>query len=455
MITMKFGGTSVQDAAAITKVVSIVKKALTRQPVVVISAIAQATNSLERIGRAARDGNAALAHQETDALLRRHIAIVNSLIVDHGTKEALVESIAGAGVVLNTLSSGVEKLEELTPRTMDAYYAFGELLSSKIVAAALAEGGVPSTWVDTKDFLVTDEMFTHARPLMDIIPPLLDAVVQPILREGRVPVTQGFLGVTTSGRRTTMGRESSDYTGSLIGSILGAEAIEIWTDVAGVLSADPRVVDSPFRVEALSFSEAYELTLFGAKVIHPGTMLPAEAEGIPIDIRKSGDPDLPGTRVSSASHTGPAEVRSITFRPDVSLITFSPRVRQGQYMFWEHIIGVLTAKRMDALLMNTMEDQMTIVLPSTEACEDVIETVKDFCSAEYRTGISLVCAVGENITTAPGMPARFLGAIGQRPVYLFSHGASKNSLVAAIDSSGAEDVVRNLHAEYFGRATSR
>jgi aspartate kinase len=454
MITMKFGGTSVQDADAINRVVAIVKKSLSRQPVVIVSAIAQATNTLEKIGCAARDGNAAAAREETEGLLRRHISIVNRLIADTSTKEALVGFIAGAGASLNTLTSGVEKLGELTPRTMDAYYSFGELLSSRIVSAALNDGGVPSTWVDTQEFMVTDDNFTRARPLMEIMAPRLAGVMEPILRDGRVPVTQGFIGISTAGRRTTMGRESSDYTGSLIGSVLGADSIEIWTDVPGVLSADPRVVDSPSRVEALSFSEAYELTLFGAKVLHPGTMLPAEAKGIPIDIRSSADPDRPGTRVSSAKHPGTAEVRSITFHPDVTLMTLSPRVRRGQYIFWEHIFGVLTAKRVETLLTNTMEDRIAMVLRTKEAPE-IIDTLKDLCSAECRSGIALVCAVGENIATAPRIPARFLSAIGDRPVYFFSHGASRNSLVALIDSPGTADVVRSLHAEFFGRATPR
>ncbi|HLA99999.1 MAG TPA: aspartate kinase [Bacteroidota bacterium] len=455
MITMKFGGTSVQDADAISNVVTIVRKALPRRPVVIISAIAQATNTLEKIGKAACEGNGTLAHDEIEALLRRHVSIVNRLITDQASKKALVEDIAGAGVSLNRLTSGVEKLRELTPRTMDAFYAFGELLSSKIVAAALADAGIPSAWLDTKDFMVTDDNFTCARPLMDIMAPRLEAAVSSVLGEGHVPVTQGFIGVTTAGHRTTMGRESSDFTGSLIGSVLGAESIEIWTDVAGVLSADPRVVESPSRVGSMSFSEAYELTYFGAKVLHPGTMLPAEAKDIPIDILKSGDPSMPGTRVSAAGHAGAAVVRSITYRQDVAVLTLTPRRREGQYIFWEHVFGVLTGKRAETLLMNAMEYQLALVLRSAEACGEIMDTLKDLCVADLRTGKSLVCAVGENIVAAPGIPARFLAAVGQRPVYFYSHGASKNSLVAAIDSPGTEDVVRSLHAEFFGRAASR
>ncbi len=455
MITMKFGGTSVQDADAITRVVGIVKESLPRQPVVVISAIAQATNTLEKIGVAARDGNAALARGATDELLRRHVSVMNNIIRDAAAKKTLAEYIAAAGVSINNLSSGVEKLGELTPRTMDAFYSFGELLSSRIVAAALAEQGVPSTWVDTKDFMVTDDNFTRARPVMEILGPRLEKVMRPVISGGRVPVTQGFIGVTVSGVRTTMGRESSDYSGSVIAAALGAEAIEIWTDVAGVLTADPRVVESPIRVESLSFTEAYELTYFGAKVLHPGTMIPAEVKGIPIDIRKSGDPGMPGTRVSSATHAGPARVRSITYLADVTVLTLTPRLRQDRNPFREQISAVLTAKGGETLIMSATESRTALVLRSGRECGEISESLKGLCSAEVRSGVSLVCAVGENITAAPRLPARFLGAIGERPVYFYSNGPSGNSLIAAIDSAGTEEVVRSLHLEFFGRASSR
>jgi len=455
MITMKFGGTSVQDAAAIASVVSIVKDALPRRPVVVVSAISQATNTLETIGRAARDGQGAAARAETEALLRRHITVINRLELDAAAKKELAGFVAEAGVSLNTLVSGVEKLGELTPRTMDSFYAFGEILSSRIVAAAIGAAGVPAVWVDTIGFLVTDDNFGRARPLMEQLTPRLESLLRPMITEGRVPVTQGFIGVTTTGKRTTMGRESSDFTGSLIGSALGAEVIQIWTDVAGVLSADPRIVADPVRVGTLSFAEAHELTYFGAKVLHPDTMHPARAKGVPIEILKTTDPSLPGTRISAGAGAGGGKVRSVTSRRDVSVLTLTPRRREGQYIFWEHIFSVLTAKRAETLLMNAMEYRIALVLNSAEACEDIVETLKDHCDAEHLPGKALVCAVGQGIALVPGIPARFLSAVGERPVYLFSHGASGNSLVAVIDTPAAEEAVRSVHAEFFDRAASR
>ncbi len=453
MITMKFGGTSVQDAEAITNVTSIVRSALPRQPVVVISAIAQATNTLETIGRLAREGDAAAAKEEIDALLRRHITIVNRLLRNEGLKGELAGHIARAGVTLHTLASGVEKLRELTPRTMDAICSFGELLSSRIVAAALRDAGIDARWLDAREFLITDDSFNRARPIMHLVEERLAKLVPPLLKAGAVPVTQGFIGATAGGLTTTMGRESSDYTGSLIGSALGAEAIEIWTDVTGVLTADPRLVERPRQVRQLTFAEAYELTYFGAKVLHPGTMHPAEARQIPIDIMNSREPSAPGTRISMAAPAVPAAgahgVKSVTYRKDVSVITLDPVKRHGQYIFWEHIYGVLTERRAEALLVNTAEYRMAAVVRSADATEEIRESLKEVCRVEVRSGKALLCAVGENIGAGRGVPERFLRAIGNLTVHFLSLGASPHSLAAVIDAGGIDEAVRRTHAEFF------
>jgi aspartate kinase len=455
MITMKFGGTSVQDADAIANVVGIVRTSLPKSPVVVISAIAQATNTLEKIGRTAGEGNGAAAREEIDNLLRRHITIVNRLIRKEDLKKDLAGYIAQAGVSLHNLAAGVEKLRELTPRTMDAFCSFGELLSSRIVAAALLDAGIQAQWLDTKDFMVTDDQFNRARPVMHLVAERLMTIVPPLLKEGKVPVTQGFIGVTPAGLRTTMGRESSDYTGALIGSALGAETIEIWTDVTGVLTADPRIVEKPRRVGHLTFAEAYELTYFGAKVLHPATMHPAEARQIPIHIMNSRDPSLEGTRISTVTPAGSPAVKSVTYRNDVSVLTLAPVQRHGQYIFWEHIYGVLTERRAEALLVNTAEYRMAAVLRSAEVAGDIGEALKDVCHIDVRTGKALLCAVGENVAARPGVPERFLRSIGDRPVYFLSLGASPNSLAAVVDSEGIEETVRRAHAEFFGDDASR
>ncbi len=421
MITMKFGGTSVQDAEAMAGVIAVIRTSLPKKPVVVISAIAQATNTLEKIGRSAGEGNGAAAREEIDTLLRRHITIVNRLIRKEILKKDLAEYIAQVGVSLHNLASGVEKLRELTPRTMDAFYSFGELLSSKIVAAALVDAGIPSHWLDTKEFLVTDDNFNRARPIMHLVGERLAKIVPPLLEAGKVPVTQGFIGATASGHRTTMGRESSDYTGALIGSALGADAIEIWTDVTGVLTADPRVVENATQVKHLTFAEAYELTYFGAKVLHPATMHPAEAKQIPIDIMNSREPSLEGTRVSTATPSGVPAVKSVTYRKDVSVLTLSPINRHGQYIFWEHIYGVLTERRTEALLVNTAEYRMALVLRTADASEDLREALQDVCHAEIRTGKALLCAVGDKIGYNPRGPGKVPPG-DRRATGLFSFG---------------------------------
>jgi aspartate kinase len=396
-----------------------------------------------------------VSKEEIDALLRRHITIVNRLIKRDDLKQQLAEYVAQAGVALHNLATGVDKLRELTPRTMDSFYSFGELLSSRIVASALVDSGIPAQWIDARDFMVTDDNYGRARPVMHLVDERLAKIVLPLLDAGKVPVTQGFIGVTAAGHRTTMGRESSDYTGSLIGSALGAEAIEIWTDVTGVLTADPRVVEAPRQVKNLTFAEAYELTYFGAKVLHPSTMHPAEAKQIPIDILNSKDPLAGGTRVSIAAPGGSPEVKSVTYRKDVAVLTLTPLHRHGQYIFWEHVFGVLTERRAEALLMNTAEYRMAVVMKTADAVDDVREALKDVCRAEIRPAKALLCAVGENIAQIKGLPERFLRSIGDQPVHFLSLGASPNSLAAVIDADGIEETVKAAHKEFFGDAETR
>ena len=224
----------------------------------------------------------------------------------------------------------------------DVFYCYGELLSSHIVAAVLQEQGIKAEWVDTKDFMVTDENYNAAMPMMDLVEERLRAIVQPLAEQGRVPVTQGFIGITRSNHRTTMGRESSDYSAAIIGAALHVDDIQIWTDVDGILTADPRVVASPKKVKVLSFEEAFELSFFGAKVLHPNTMLPAVEKNIPIHIYNSLRPHLSGTLVASHAASKETVVKSVAFKRDVAMLNVAPRKRFSQYIFWEHIYSILT-----------------------------------------------------------------------------------------------------------------
>jgi aspartate kinase len=281
MIVMKFGGTSVQDAKAIERAADIVKGRLAQKPVVVVSAMSKVTDQLLAMARAAGNGDRKNALSLSRALRERHYNTAGELL---GT--ALFTEFHGdLGVyfeALDELLRGIAAVGELTPRTTDHVAAFGEILSSRIVSAAFSAQGLPSTMVDSRECVVTDAEHMRAAPLMEETNQRLKSKVQPVLDKGRVPVMGGFIGATKAGITTTIGRGGSDYSAAIVGAGLGAERIEIWTDVDGMMTTDPNTCPEARRIKVISFDEAAELAYFGAKVLHPATVLPAIQRNIPV-----------------------------------------------------------------------------------------------------------------------------------------------------------------------------
>lgn len=450
MIVMKFGGTSTQDAAAMVNVAHIVKAHLGDKPVVVISAIAQATNALEKTGKLASEGKPGEARDTLLKLFDRHYAIADELIKDkqHHTevRKFLASSLAG----LEELVHGVAILHELTPRTLDAFYCYGELMSSRIVAAVLQGHGMKSQWLDTKDFMITDENHNGAAPQMEIVERQLKELALPLLDNGVVPVTQGFIGMTPSGRRTTMGRESSDYSASIIGAALNAQDVQIWTDVDGILTADPRVVSSPKKIRTLSFEEAFELSYFGAKVLHPDTMLPAIEKNIPIHVFNSKRPHLSGTLVTSNSHAdNHAVVKSVAYKRNVTIFTMTPRKRFSQFIFWEHIYSIFTKHRVAASLTVTSEYNVSIVLDGQKPAPGIIHDLEDIGFVRVFENKGILSIVGSNIQGTPHIIEKIFQSISDFGISMVSFGASKSSVSIIIDDEHILDAVRRIHRDFF------
>jgi len=449
MIIMKFGGTSTQDAAAMANVVRIVKSRLGERPFVVISAIAQATNMLEKTGHLAAEGNRGEARTVLLKLFDRHYKIIDELIKDKNRHRELRGIISSSLNELEELIKGVAILRELTPRAMDAFCTYGEILSSRIVTSALEESGVKSAWLDTKEFMITDDNFTRAAPAMDLIGKSLTALTEPILRHEKVPVTQGFIGVTQSGCRTTMGRESSDYSASIIGSVLNASDIQIWTDVDGVLTADPAVVAAPRKIKVLSFEEAYELSYFGAKVLHPGTMLPALKKNIPIHIYNSRRPELSGTLVTKAADPGGTLVKSIAYKRNAVVLNVIPRKRFSPYLLWEHVYSVLTKHDIVALMTATSEHSCSVVIEANVHLASLVQEIAEMGAVTVFEGKGIVSIVGSNIRNASGLLDRIFRPISDLGITMISFGASNSSLNLVLDDAVLPQAVRSIHAEFF------
>ncbi|HEY6191390.1 MAG TPA: aspartate kinase [Bacteroidota bacterium] len=449
MIVMKFGGTSTQDAEAVGNVVRIVRDHLDKKPLVVISAIARATNMLEQAGRFAADGKPGESRDALLKLFERHYDMTDALIKDRQRHHALRAIIGASLKELEELLKGVVILRELTPRALDTIYSYGELLSSRIVAVALEESGIPSQWIDTKEFMVTDDRHNAASPVMEILMARLPEIVSPLTGQGIVPVTQGYIGVTRSGHRTTMGRESSDYSASVMGAALAAEDVQIWTDVDGILTADPRVVPAPRKVRALSFEEAFDLSYFGAKVLHPKTVLPALERNIPIHVYNSRRANLAGTLITKKNPSDAPSVKSIAFKRDMTLLTVTPKNRYGAYIFWGHVHNVLTEAGAIAYLTASSDYGLSVVLDSNCDLTVISQGLKEIGSLDLHGGKGIVCLVGTNISAVPKLVERVFGSVSEYPVSMISFGASRSNLCFVIDDDAIPDAVVSLHSEFF------
>lgn len=452
MIVMKFGGTSNKDAAAIGNVIRIVIAHLPQRPVVVISAIAKATNELEQAARTAATGDAEGAVQMLGSLFARHDGILEDLLHDRNRIATLREPFAAWFGELRQLVQGVAILRELTPRTMDAFCSYGERLSSRIVAAGLEEAGVKSAWIDAREFMITDDNFGRARPLMDAVTERLESVARPMIDRGQVPVTQGFIGVTRTGVYTTMGRESSDYSASIIGAAMNAERVQIWTDVDGILTADPRMVGDVRKVKRMSFEEAFELSYFGAKVLHPSTMLPLLEKNIPVEIRNSRTTGGTGTLVDLplAHASGDPLVKSIAFKPDVTVISVSPRKRLGQYLFWEGVFSVLHRWGISAGNVSTSEYTIAFTHDGGGDIDSLARQLEEHGNVTVMRGKGSVCIVGNSLRGCPGLLTRVFNALSGTAISMVAYGASGLNVTVVMDGNQVPDALSRLHKEFFG-----
>jgi len=454
MIIMKFGGTSNRDAAAMSNVLRIITHHLQERPVVVISAIASATNELEEAARTAAAGDEPHACAIIDRLCDRHSAILNDLVHDERRAGGLAPAFAAYRAELLRLVHGVSILRELTPRTMDAFCSYGERYSSRLVAAGLQEKGVDAVWVDAADFMLTDGNFGRAIPLMESVRANLARVVVPLLERSQVPVTQGFIGVTADGAYTTMGRESSDYSASIIGAALDADRVQIWTDVDGLLTADPRKVADVRKVRRMSFDEAFELSYFGAKVLHPRTMLPLLEKNIPVEVRNSRREEGTGTLVArEVARSGDApSVKSIAYADDVTVVCIAPRHRSNQYHFWEGIFGVLASSGIDVRSVATSEFRIAFTVTGQFDCDGVARRLNEFGDVEIFPGQASLCIVGSGLRQSPDLAGRVFGALAGTGTSLIAYGASGFSMTVVVPRSQLERSLARLHAEFFGDA---
>ncbi|MBI5838153.1 MAG: lysine-sensitive aspartokinase 3 [Candidatus Eisenbacteria bacterium] len=451
MIVMKFGGTSVRNARAMSAVAEIVAAARPRKPLVVVSAVSGATDILLKAAFAAGEGQGKDAGAAVAALHERHVGIADD-IAPAGEAPALRAAIEREIEELALLLRSVSTLGELTPRSLDAAAAFGERLSSHLVAAAMRKRGLPAERVDSRSFVVTDEAFTSAAPDTDATRTRCRTMLLPLLDAGTVPVAQGFIGATPAGVTTTLGRGGSDYSAALLGAALDAETIQIWTDVDGLMTTDPRVVPGARRIRVASFDEAAELAYFGAKVLHPATVLPAVESGIPVEIRNTLNPACEGTRIVPVAPPSRSPVKSIAFKRGVTLVNVTSTRMLMAFGFLRALFEVFDRHRTSVDVVTTSEVSVSVTLDRTERLDEIRRDLGAFGQVSVESAQAIVCVVGANLKSTPGVVARIFGALGPAELRMISQGASEINLTFVIEEREVDGVVRRLHEEFFGDA---
>lgn len=446
---MKFGGTSVEDAAAFRRVATIVADRRAKRPLVIVSAISGFTDALlnsVELCFSKTPGNAAESVQPQFA---RHLAIAQELLAPAPAREFAKKVESARTEVAATLQL-LSADHGQRPQLQDAVLSVGEQLSSALLAATLCELGVDAVAVDPRHCVVTNDDYGCATPLMNATATNTRANIDPLLAQSVVPVLGGFIGATVAGTTTTLGRGGSDYTAAIIGAVLAAAEIEIWTDVSGVLTADPRVVPHATAIPRLSYDEAAELAYFGAKVLHPKTMQPAVEGEIPLRICNSRAPADPGTLVGTEIETAVQTVKAIAHKTGITTLQVTSARMLGAYGFLRAIFEVFDRYRTVVDVVTTSEVSVSLSLDDTNSLPAIVSELETLGTVSVETARAMICVVGAGLRGTPGIAARVFNTISDINVMLISQGSSSINLTFVIEESRIEEAVNRLHETFFG-----
>jgi aspartate kinase len=453
-VIMKFGGTSVADAEAMNRVISIVRRQWAdnpgdRPPVVVVSAMSKVTDRLVEAARLANDRQGEAAAQIIDDLLARHLGVASTLVQGDAVKALHAQLTAD----FNALAADVRRWAdegEVTPAAADQVQAMGELASSRIVAAAFRQQGVDAAWIDSRQVLVTDAEHSAAIPDMDATTERSRTIIGARTAAGQVPVLGGFIGATASGVTTTLGRGGSDYSAAIFGACLDVDEIQIWTDVDGMLTADPRVVANPVLVPELSFAEASELAYFGAKVLHPSTILPAVAKNIPVRILNSRRPEVKGTMITASGRSDGGTLTALACKRGVTVIDITSTRMLMAFGFLRRLFEVFERFKTPVDVVTTSEVSVSVTVDNTRRLDDIISNLRNFAEVSTEREMAIVCIVGENLRSDPTLFARAVTSLEKVPLRLVSQAASRRNITFVLRDADVVQAMNLLHEQFFG-----
>jgi aspartate kinase len=466
MFVLKFGGTSVADRPAIERLIEIVRatrqaalpnvlagaQADPRGPVVVVSALGGATDRLLGLAAQAGAGDADGARDHVLQLLERHLEVA-SVIADPVLRAQVEEALSHDFGALARIVSALAVLKEVSPRWLDAIAATGELASSRIVAAALESRGLPAAWVDARTVMVTTDEHTAAPPLMEETRVRMTAELIPVLAVGRVPVLGGFVGATAEGVTTTLGRGGSDYSAAIVGACLGASEIQIWTDVDGMLTADPRLVPDARVVPQLSFDEASELAYFGAKVLHPATILPAMTKNIPVRILNSRNAEARGTLITANRPATGQPLTAVASKRKVTVVDISSTRMLMAHGFLHKLFGVFEQHATSVDVVTTSEVSVSVTVDDARKLPRILDDLKAFAEVDSSSDLAVLCVVGQGIRGDATFVGRLLQALGPVPIRMLSQASERRNITIVIPDSELPGALARVHESFFPAGT--
>ena len=456
MIVMKFGGTSVEDAPAIGRVAEIVGSRSADDPVVVVSALARVTDQLLSAGRAAAAGDRSAALESIQALRQRHLDAASDLL-PAAYSSKLQPELESSFDHLQELLISIATLQELSPRSTDGLLSFGELLSSEIVSAAFAARGLSCEHVDARECLITDAAHTKAAPLFDETRARLEARLRPLVERHSIPVMGGFVGSTLDGIPTTIGRGGSDYSASIVGAALDAGRIEIWTDVPGMMTTDPNLCPEARLITEISFDEAAELASFGAKVLHPATLLPAIEKNIPVWVLNSRDPAGAGTCIRAHAPRNHHPVRAIAAKRHTTIVNVAGERAWIPRGFLREVLAVFDRHECQVDIVASSHVRISLAVESDSVTPELLAALESFAPVSCEPRQAIVSVVGENLRGRQGIAARVFSSVAAAGVNvrMISQGASEINIGFVIQEEDVPAAVRRLHSDLFADPKGR
>jgi aspartate kinase len=444
---MKFGGTSVGDVAAFDRVFRIVASQIERRPVVVVSAMTKVTDALLAAFEIARSGDTDGAVASLDPHFDRHLAVTREF------------EIPGSSPFHNELTYAREELADLLKRVTrrslplsmlkDAIVSYGEQLSSRLLAEVLKIKGVNARQVDARRLIVTDDEYGSAQPIWDETERLIKIELAPMVADGEVPIMGGFIAASRGGETTTLGRGGSDYSAALVAAALRSNELQIWTDVTGVMTFDPRICSDATTIPVLSYEEAAELAYFGAKVLHPKTIKPAVDTNIPVRVCNTFEPEVIGTMVLADSGETPNKIKSIAHKKNITILRITSARMLGSYGFMSALFQIFERYRTVIDVVSTSEVSVALTLDNTTSLDQIITELERLGETQVESGYAVVCVVGEGLRESTGMAAKVFSTIADVNVALVSHGASSVNLTFVVNEDAVSNVIKRLHEELF------